>query len=100
MTMCKDLGFDILALSETQKWRSDIDAIFSEQPEDGEPHLAPSQIDYVIVSKRWSTSFRSCKVAWGPKHTPLWEGKVRPRTSLGSISVQDQMLKVETQIRL
>ncbi len=36
MTMCKDLGFDILALSETHKWRSDTDAIFSEQPEDGE----------------------------------------------------------------
>ncbi len=33
MTMCKELGFDILALSETHKWRSDTDAIFSEQPD-------------------------------------------------------------------
>ncbi len=38
MTMCKDLGFDIRALSETQKWRSDTDAIFSEHPEDGDPY--------------------------------------------------------------
>ncbi len=37
-TMCKDLGFDILALSETLKWRSDTDAIFLEQPEDGDPY--------------------------------------------------------------
>ncbi len=36
MTMCKDLGFDTLALSETHKWRSDTHAIFSEQPEDGD----------------------------------------------------------------
>ncbi len=38
MTMCKDLGFDILALSETHKWRSETDAIFSEQTEDGDPY--------------------------------------------------------------
>ncbi len=38
MTMYKDLGFDILALSETRKWRSETDAIFSEQPEDGDPY--------------------------------------------------------------
>ncbi len=38
MTMCKDLKFDILALSETHKWRYDTDAIFSEQPEDGDPY--------------------------------------------------------------
>ncbi len=38
MTMSKDLGFDILALSETHKWRSDTEAIFSEQPEDGDPY--------------------------------------------------------------
>ncbi len=36
MTMCMDIGFDISALSETHKWRSDTDAIFSEQPEDGD----------------------------------------------------------------
>ncbi len=38
MTICQDLGFDILALSETHKWLSDTDAIFSEQPEDGDPY--------------------------------------------------------------
>ncbi len=38
MTMCKEIGFDILALFETHKWRSDTDAIFSEQPEDGDPY--------------------------------------------------------------
>ncbi len=33
VTMTMDLGFDILALYETHKWRSDTDTIFSEQAE-------------------------------------------------------------------
>ena len=28
-------------------------------------NYAPSQIDYVLVSNRWATAFRDCKVKWG-----------------------------------
>ena len=30
-----------------------------------DPNLKPSQIDYAIVSRRWATSVRNCKVKWG-----------------------------------
>ena len=30
-----------------------------------QPEKAPSQIDYVLVSSRWSTAIRDCKVKWG-----------------------------------
>ena len=30
-----------------------------------DPIYKPSQIDYAIVSKRWASSIRSCKVKWG-----------------------------------
>ena len=30
-----------------------------------DPRYKPSQIDYAIVSKRWATSIKNCKVKWG-----------------------------------
>ena len=39
------------------------------------PTLAPSQIDYVIVSERWSSSIRSCKVKWEPSIRRFGRGK-------------------------
>ena len=30
-----------------------------------QPHLPPSQIDYIIVSTRWSSSVLNCKTMWG-----------------------------------
>ncbi len=54
MTMYEDLGCDILALSETHKWRSDTDAIFSEQAEDGDPY---SVLRFLPVSSALSASF-------------------------------------------
>ena len=30
-----------------------------------DPAYQPSQIDYVLISSRWATSVRSCKVQWG-----------------------------------
>ncbi len=44
MTMCKDIGFDILALSETHKLRSETDAIVSEQPEEKNLIALPTSI--------------------------------------------------------
>ena len=31
-----------------------------------QPEKAPSQIDHVIVSSRWSSAIHDCKVKWGP----------------------------------
>ena len=30
-----------------------------------QPEKPPSQIDYILVSKRWSSSIRNCKTKWG-----------------------------------
>ena len=30
-----------------------------------DPQYKPSQIDYVLISSRWATSIRDCKVKWG-----------------------------------
>ena len=34
-----------------------------------EAEKPPSQIDYILVSKRWSTSVRNCATKWGPAIT-------------------------------
>ena len=34
-----------------------------------QPQKPPSQIDYILVSGRWSTSVRNCTTAWGPAIT-------------------------------
>ncbi len=71
MTMCKDLGFDILALSETHKWRSDTDAIFFEQPEDGDPYSGCC----ICLSKRAQVDMYEALEALMKKYTAESLGK-------------------------
>ncbi len=99
MTMSKDLGFDVLALSETHKWRLDTEAIFSEQPEDGDmpEHRLVRQVLLKCVKPTHETLFAdvpnlsienattvkclrigSCRVAIGPHCVAnLYQGELQ-----------------------
>ncbi len=72
--MCKDLGFDILAVSETHKWRSDTDPVFfraarslngaackNARDDHGQNHPEAEN------GAGWDTSYASQSTAWCAK---------------------------------